>query len=195
MKQLAILLFVVVTSVLPGVAQNQNVKEKLRNFFFGLPFNVDINVLRTELGSNSSFKFHQDPNRDEQKTIVGSIKESKNLNPLCVTNQVIIQYSSAEPKKNKNVSLKWSMNYKLEDLPSATVDFEKLKSEFKPLLSDYSETKKTGALKEKITSLTLKEKSLTIIITLVEYINFSHTISLEYRDAWKIIPTNPLKVK
>lgn len=195
MKKLAMILLVGITSVLPLSAQGPTVKQKLSNFFFGLPFNFDIEVLRSELQNNPNFKFYHDPNRDARKTIVGAMKSNESLNPLCVSNQVIIQYSSADIKKTKKVSLKWSMIYKLEDLPSAMVDFEKLKSEFKPLFSDYKETIKIGAQKEKINSLVLKAESLTVTITLIEHINFSHSISLEYRDNWKIEQADVLKIK
>src|SRR5689334_19832681 len=122
MKKLVMILLVGIISVLPGFAQDHIVKEKLSDFFFGLSFNFDIDVVRSELQNNPNFKFYHDPNRDARKTIVGTMKSDKNLNPLCLSNQVIIQYSSAEAKKNKKVFLKWSMNYKVEDLPSAIVD-------------------------------------------------------------------------
>ena len=186
MKKFATILLVGIASVIPVFAQDQVVKEKLSNFFFDLPFNFDIEVLRSELQNNPNFKFYHDPNRDARKTIVGAMKSYANLNPLCLSNQIVIQYSSAATKKNKKVSLKWSMNYKLEDLPSAIVDFEKLKSEFKPLFIDYKETIKIGAQKEEINSLVLKGESLTITITLIEHINYSHSISLEYRETGKL---------
>ena len=175
--------------------QAQPVEKKLSDFFFDLYFGVDIDVLKKELEGKPDFKYYQDHNRDSRKTIVGTIKQDKNLNPVSSGNQIIVQYSSAEPKKVKKVSIKWSMNYKLEDLPSALVDFDKLKEEFKPLFSDVQEIEKLGAQSEKIYSLILKENSITVTITLIEYINFSHILSLEYRDKWKIEPVDYLKTK
>lgn len=175
--------------------QAQSIEKKLSDFFFDLYFGVDIDVLKKELEEKPDFKHYQDPNRDSRKTIVGTIKQDKNLNPVCSGNQIIVQYSSAEPKKVKKVSIKWSMNYKLEDLPSALVDFDKLKEEFKPLFSDIQEIEKLGAQREKIYSLILKENSITVTITLIEYINFSHILSLEYRDKWKIESVDYLKIK
>jgi hypothetical protein len=189
MRKIILALIVSVATVLPALAQGQTIKEKLSKFFFDISFDVDINLLRIELENNPNFKFYNDPNRDARKTIIGTIKKDENLNTLCTDNQVIIQYSSAEVKKSKKVSVKWSMNYALGDLAGAMVDFERLKSEFKPLFTHSVDTKKTGAQKEKINSLVLKEKSMNVTITLIEYINFSHTISLEYLDTWKTGPT------
>ena len=186
MQKIFLWFVVVVASPFSSFAQHQDAREKLREFFFDLHFNLDVEALRTELKSKPLVKLYQDPNRDERKTIIGTIGSDKNLNPLCIDNQIIVSYSSAEAKKTKKVSLKWSMSYRLEDLASTFLDFEKLSSEFKPLFSDVSEQKKTGVQKEKIRSLTLKDKSMIVTITLIEYINFSHLISLEYRDTWRI---------
>jgi hypothetical protein len=190
-----IIFAVVVLIALTGSTHAQTIHEKLSAFFFDITFGADISVLKIELRSDPSFKFYHDPNRDTTKTIVGTIKSNPNLNPVCFGNQVIIQYSSAEEKKVKKVFLKWTMNYRLEDLATARVDFEKLQNEYQPFFRNFLETNKTGAQREMIHTLTLKESPMTIIIKLVEYTNFTHTVSLEYKDTWKIEHIDVLKVK
>lgn len=176
-----------------GSLQSQSVKEKLNDFFFNLTFDADVNVIRLELKNDPNFKFYKDPNRDTTKTIIGKVKSNKNLNPVCFDNQVIIQYSSGQPKRIKKVSFKWSMSYRLEDLASARVDFDKLKTAFTPLFSDVTEAKKTGAQQEVTNAVTFTKDNIVVIIKLIEYINFTHTVSLEYRDKWKIESTDPMK--
>lgn len=193
MRNVITLLLMIVS--IHASSQSTELKEKLNSFFFDLPFHTDIDVMRVELNDNPNFKPYHDPNRDNKKTIIGTIKADSNLNPVCSGNQIIIQYSSAEPKKTKKVSLKWTMNYRLEDLPYALVDFEKLKADFKPLFRDASETEKLGVQKERIKALTMHDNSITVIITLIQYLNFSHTLSLQYQDTWKIEAADILKVK
>jgi hypothetical protein len=187
--------FLVSILIFSGHVQSQTVKEKLNDFFFDLTFHADINVIRLELKNDPDFKFYRDPNRDTTKTIIGKVKSNKNLNPICSDNQVIIQYSSGQPKKTKKISLKWSMNYRLEDLASARFDFDKLTAQFKPLFKDFSEEKKTGVQRDVTNSVTFRKDGMVVIIKLIEYINYTHAISLEYRDTWKIEAINILKVK
>ncbi|HEU5289314.1 MAG TPA: hypothetical protein VFU05_01650 [Cyclobacteriaceae bacterium] len=195
MKKILAQIVIILCFISPGEAQEEKIKEKLASIFFGLSLNVDIDVIRTELGANPDFRFYHDPNRDSRKTIIGTIEKAENLNPICPGNQVIIQYSSAESKKNKKVSFKWSMDYKHEDLASARVDFDKLKAEFKTFFKEFSETKKHGEGKEIVNTLTLKENTITIKVVLIEYKNFIHTVSIEYFDNWKIKPVQIIKVK
>jgi hypothetical protein len=193
MRKVVTLLLVIVSA--HASSQDKELKEKLNSFFFNLSFYSDIDVIRAELGSNENFKPYHDPNRDNKKTIIGTIKADSNLNPICSGNQVIIQYSTAEPKKTKKVSFKWTMNYRLEDLAHANIDFEKLKSDFSPFFPDVTESKKTGAQREQVWAITMTDNSITVVITFIQYHNFSHSVSVLYQDKWKIAPTQILKVK
>ena len=193
MRKFITVLFVIVST--HALSQSKELKEKLNSFFFDLTFYSDIDVIRAELSSNENFRPYHDPNRDNKKTIIGTIRADSNLNPVCSGNQVIIQYSTADPKKTKKVSFKWTMNYRLENLANATVDFQKLKSDFKPFFRDITESKKTGVQREDILAITMTDNSITVVITLIQYLNFSHSVSVLYEDKWKIEPTQILKVK
>jgi hypothetical protein len=180
------------TTVLP--AQRQLIKEKLQDFFFAIPFDSDIEVIKLQLSQDPDFKIYEDPNRDSKKTIVGTLLKDKSLNPVAFGNQLIILYLS-NGKRKKNISIKWSMNYKLEDLPSAVNDFEKINSEFKPLFTKVIKNEKIGQHREQISSLKFKEDALNLTITLIKYNNFIHTVSVEYSDRWKIEPVTIMKVR
>lgn len=195
MKKLILSSIVSVALLLSASAQDKVIKEKLQHFFFDLSFNVDLEVIRTELGSNPNFKFYHDSNRDAKKTILGTVTKAESLNPAAASNLIIVQYSSSQAKKKKKVSLKCSINYKVEDLAIALLDFEKLKSEFKPLFTDFTERLKAGQQGEEVNTLTLKTNSIIVTITLIKYNNFIHTISLEYLDVWKIEPIDILNIK
>ena len=195
MKKLILSSIVSVALLLPASGQDKVIKEKLQHFFFDLSFNVDLEVIRTELGSNPNFKFYNDPNRDAKKTILGTVAKAENLNPVAIGNLIIIQYSSSQAKKKKKVSLKHSINYKVEDLAIALLDFEKLKSEYKPLFTDFIEKLKLGQHQEQISSLILTMDNIVVTITLIRYSNMIHTLSLEYQDLWKTEPVDILKLK
>lgn len=195
MKKFLISLLVWMALLFSTTVHSQNIQEKLSEFFFDLPFWVDIDVIRTTLNSDPNFKFFRDPNRDSTKTIIGTFKTNPRLDSLVSANQVVIQYSSNAPKKNKKVSLKWTMNYRLEDLASAFVQYDKLKSDFKPLFKDAHEIKKIGEQREVLHSLILKKDNIVVTISLTQYSNFSHTVSLEYRDTWRIEQVNIIKLK
>lgn len=195
MKKLILSSIVSVALLLPASGQDKVIKEKLQHFFFDLSFNVDLEVIRTELGSNPNFKFYNDPNRDAKKTILGTVAKAENLNPVAIGNLIIIQYSSSQAKKKKKVSLKHSISYKVEDLAIALLDFEKLKSEYKPLFTDFIEKLKLGQHQEQISSLILTMDNIVVTITLIRYSNMIHTLSLEYQDLWKIEPVDILKLK
>ncbi len=195
MKKLILSSIVSVALLLPASGQDKVIKEKLQHFFFDLSFNVDLEVIRTELGSNPNFKFYNDPNRDAKKTILGTVAKAENLNPVAIGNLIIIQYSSSQAKKKKKVSLKYSINYKVEDLAIALLDFEKLKSEYKPLFTDFIEKLKLGQHQEQISSLILTMDNIVVTITLIRYSNMIHTLSLEYQDLWKIEPVDILKLR
>lgn len=180
---------------MPMYAQHHDLKSKLQDFFFDVTLGADIEVIRTELESSPDFKPYHDPNRDTEKTIVGTIIKDENLNPVAQSNQIVVLYSTAEAKKQKKVSLKWSINYKVEDLPSALFDFEKFKSAFKPFFSDFNEREAVGQQREQISTLVLRLDAILITIRLVKYNNFNHTVSIEYRDKWKIEPIDIIKLK
>jgi hypothetical protein len=186
--------FVTLTCIHTLSAQDEKeIEKQLQDFFFGLSFYVDIDVIRTELNATPEFKAYQDSNRDEKKSIVGTMTKNKNLNPLTTGNQFIVLYSGGA--KRKKVSFKWSINYKYEDLPSASVDFESLQTRFKPLFSEAIEKFEVGQQREQVKSLTLKEGSKTLVIKLLQFNNYIHTVSIEYKDKWKITPIDILKVK
>ncbi len=186
MKKISLTGFLFVALLLPVVAQTKPLKENLKNYFSFLPFYVDIETMKIQLGKNAEFKFHNDPNRDASKTIIGTLGKDKNLNPVAFTNQLIIKYSPSSNKKRKNVSVKWSINYKLEDLPSALFDFEKIKSNFKPYFVNSTEKKEIGQQGEQIYSTLLERDQLVLAIRMIEYNNFIHTISIEFQEVWKI---------
>lgn len=175
-------------------AQHQALKEKLRDFFFAIPFGSDIEVIRLQLSKDPEFKLYEDPNRDEKKTIVGTLLRDKNLNPAATGNQLTILFLSGS-KRKKKVSIKWSINYKLEDLPVALADYEKMKSDFKPFFNNVTDKVEIGEHKEEILSSTMKHEQITVTFRLIKYNNFIHTVSLEYHDVWKIEPTDIMKVK
>jgi hypothetical protein len=195
MKNILLCILVYAGAILPVSAQEKKVVEKLRDFFFAIPFESDIQVIRLQLSQDPDFKLYEDPNRDAQKVITGTLIKDKNLNPVTLGNQLIIQYSTGERKKRKNISIKWSMDYKHEDLPSVLYDYEKLKGEFMPLFTDVLEKQKNGHQGEQITTLTLKLETIIITISQIKFNNYIHTLSLEYRDRWKIEPVDILKVK
>jgi hypothetical protein len=195
MKKIILISLTAVALVCSASAQNQAIREKLQDFFFAIPFGSDTEVLKLQLSQDPEFKLYEDPNRDAKKTIVGTLTKDKNLNPVATGNQLIILYLPGGSKKKKNVSIKWSINYKLEDLPIALSDFEKIKSDFKPYFTDITEKLEVGEHKEEILSMILKSKPLSLTIRVIKYNNFIHTVSLEYRDLWKIEPVEILKVK
>ncbi len=179
----------------PVSAQHQLIKNHVQDFFFDIPFDTDIEVIKLQLGQDPEFKLYEDPNRSSDKTIVGTVLKDKSLNPVAFGNQLIIVYLSKSKKKKKNISIKWSMDYKLEDLASAMVDYDKMISEFKPLFTEITERQKTGQHQEQISSWTMKMDMVTLVFTLIKYNNFIHTLSVEYHDRWKIEPVDILKVK
>jgi len=166
-------------------AQDYEVKKRLQDFFFGLSFYSDIASLKKELKDNREFNLFEDPNRDERKSIVGSIVKDKNLNSKSIRNQLVILFSSGNGKRKK-VSFKWSIDYKLDDLPTALVDCEKIKSIFKPYFTDIIEKEGVGYHQEQIQTSILKLDTIEVIIRVMKYNNYSHTISIEYNDTWKI---------
>jgi hypothetical protein len=185
---------VMLMSFQPLCAQDEKeLDKKLQSFFFDLSFYVDIDVIRTELNANPNFKAYQDSNRDARKSIVGTIAKNKNLNPLTSGNQLIVLYSGG--KKKKKVSFKWSIQYKNEDLPSASVDFETLKNDFKPLFSEAIEKFGVGQQNEQVKSLLLRTGTKTLVIKIILFNNFIHTVSIEYKDKWRITPIDIIKVK
>lgn len=190
--KIATTICIILSSISPANSQLSDVEKQIQNYFFGLSFYVDIEVLKLELASNPEFKLFLDPNRDSRNSIVGTFARDTNLNPIAASNQLIIHFSG---NKNKKISMKWSIHYKHEDFASAIYDFEKLKSTFKPNFNKAHEKNETGQQKEQTSSLTLRSGLKTIIIKLVKYNNFTHTLSLEYQDTWKITPTDIIKVK
>jgi len=195
MRKMMLLCLVMMILIQEVSAQHQPIKEKVQDFFFALSFDSDIEVIKLQLSQDPEFKLYEDPNRDSKKTITGTVLHDKNLNPVSFGNQLIILYLSKAGKKKKNISIKWSMDYRLEDLASALVDYEKIISEFKPLFTVSTERQKTGQHQEQISSVTLQQDLLTITIRLIKYNNFIHTLSVEYYDRWKIEPVDILKVK
>jgi hypothetical protein len=184
------------TFSVPALGQTtEELQEKLQDFFFYLSFHSDIEVIRLELTYTPGFTEYKDPNRDSKKTITGTISKHKNLNPVSAGNRVVILFSTSDPKKKKKISFKWSVDYRLEDLARALVDFEKLKAEFKPFFSDTTEQEEIGQQREQISVLILKMNRITVTIRLIRYNNFIHTLSLEYRDQWKIEAVDIMKVK
>ena len=186
---------ILLTALIPCVSAQQRIKERLQDFFFAIPFDSDIKVVKMQLIQYPEFKLYEDRNRDPEKTVVGTLLRDKNLNPVAFSNQLIILYLSKAGKKKKNISIKWSMDYRLEDLAAALLDYEKIKSEFKPLFTEFTERQKTGQHQEQISSMTFQDDPLTISIILIKYNNFIHTLSVEYHDRWKIEPVDILKVK
>src|SRR5687768_17065861 len=82
-----LLLVIFCCQTAPVFPQSATLKSKLQEYFFDLPFGVDIDVIKTELANSPDFKLSYDPNRDARKTIVGTFKTDKNLNPAATYNQ------------------------------------------------------------------------------------------------------------
>lgn len=114
-----------------------DIKGKLSDFFFGLSPQSDLNTIKEQLRNNPEFTFHEDPNRDANSSISGSITTNKNLNPISTRNQLVISLTSLPNGNNEAVSFAWFIDYKIEDLAVALDDCEKLKSEFKPYFRDF----------------------------------------------------------
>src|SRR5688572_7547055 len=132
MKKITLSSFMAIALVCSVSAQDHTLKEKLQDFFFFIPFGYDMEAIKLQLGQDPEFKFHQDPNRDSKKSIVSTFNKNKNMNPEASANRLIILVSHTGSKKKKNVSIKWSIDYKHNDLAIAILDFEKIKSDFKP---------------------------------------------------------------
>ena len=180
---LAGLLFLIVIGKIK--AQDQEVNKKLEDFFFGLSFNSGIEVIKQRLRGNPEFEFYEDPNQNPKNSVTGTFLKNKNLNPDAVRNQLVIVFTGNKSRR-KNVSLRWSIDYKSEDLPQALFDYGKIESEFKPYFTDIKETEGVGYHQEEIHSLILKKDQMKITIRMMKY-NFSaHTISIEYDDVWII---------
>lgn len=181
------LLSVVLTSL--TFAQEQTVVEKLQDFFFAFPINSNIEVLRSQLSELEGFRFYADPNRDATRTITGTFGKNKRLNPVANSNQLIIMFWGTKPKW-QNVSIRWAINYKLEDLAAGLYDYEKMIVEFQPYFTDVIRKEELGQHQETIRITTLRSGSMVISVRIIEYNNLIHTVSLEYRDVWRI-PTGP----
>jgi hypothetical protein len=164
-------------------SQDSKIQEQLQNFFFSIPFKQDIQVIKKDLESNSNISLFTDPNRTD-KSITGRVIQDTHLNTKAVGNRFIITEKSTQ-KKSSLISIKWSIDFRQEDLAIALNEYEDLKNKFKPLFADFVETIKGGSHQEEIHTLTLKKEKMSVIIRIIKYNSTRHTISLEYTDTWK----------
>ena len=195
MKKIVLSTLTAFLLVCSASGQSQKAKEKLQDFFIVIPFGSDLEVIKLQLSEDPEFKLYEDHNRDSKKSIVGTFIKNKNLNPKASANRLVILMSPSGSKKKKNISIKWSIDYSHDDLAIAILDFEKVKSDFKPYFTDYRDEEETGPHREQIQSTILKSELLELTIRLIKYNSYIHTLSIEYRDVWKIKPADILKVK
>lgn len=167
------------------IPEETGIKKKLQDYFFGLSLEAGFDSLKLQLTSNPDFTLYSDPNRDVNSSIIGSISRSKHLNPNAIRNHIVIQFVPQSNKSKEKVSFKWSIDYKLEDLPVAVNDYERIRSDFKPFFKDISEKKEIGYHQEEIESAYLKKGPVVVTIRMLKFNNSSHTISLEYEDIRK----------
>lgn len=157
-------------------------KRKVTDFFFGCSPAFSMEAFRTQLTGNPEFTLFEDPNRNPKTSVVGAIVEYKYLNKVSTRNQLIITVTPHTSKNKEIINFTWLVYYKLEDLPSALVDYENYKSEFKPYFGSSSISQEVGYEKEEIESMTLRTGTTELVVKLAKGSNLSHTLSVSYRE-------------
>lgn len=160
-------------------------KRKVTDFFFGVSPESGIQAVREQLSANPNFKIFEDPNRDPKTSVVGSIAEYKHLNKVTSSNQLIFSTAPYSSKSKEVLTITWLIDYKIEDLASALVDYEMYKAEFKPHFGYISSSREVGYEKEEIESIILKSGTTEITLKMTKGNNLRHSIAVTYKEVRK----------
>lgn len=156
-----------------------DLKNKVRDFFFGISLDSSIQSIKGHLLGLSEFTLQTDPNRDSKTSITGTLSSNKSLDPISNRNQLVVSSIHVRGKKKEIFSIALFIDYRIEDLAAALVDYENFKTEFKPYFEPPTVKQEIGYSQQEIESVQLERGDIQVIIKLAKYNNLSHTVTVE----------------